>query len=243
MSAEATGWVWRHSQWNGQHVKFLLHLAVADVVNDVHDNRFWMSQAALADKVGCARGTVNEWLREAVECGALEVVQHNDQAGKPNVYRFVFSLEGGVSTDDRGCQPGVQGGVSTGDTKHKSELNRTQEDAVSAVAGRVLTAWVQATGRDPARVKMNSKRLGAVKARLNEGYTEDDLTAAVQGIALSAWHMGDNPDRKRFDDFLVAIRDGERVERFRDLHVAGGDGGGDRGGSAVAEALRRRAEQ
>ena len=50
MSAEATGWVWRHSPWKGEHAKFLLHLAVADVVNDAHGNEFWMSQANLAEK-------------------------------------------------------------------------------------------------------------------------------------------------------------------------------------------------
>lgn len=99
-----------------------------------------------------------------------------------------------------------------------------RDNSVAAVAQRVLDEWVFATRRDSAKVKMNAKRLAAVRARLKEGYTEDDLVAAVHGISKSAWHCGDNPSRKRYDDLLVAIRDGERVEKFRDLYEAGGDG-------------------
>jgi hypothetical protein len=88
-----------------------------------------------------------------------------------------------------------------------------------------MQAWVAATGRAPGKVKLNAKRRAAVAARLREGYTEEDLIAAARGIALSAWHTGDNPDGKKFDDLLVAIRDGERVERFRDIFEAGGERG------------------
>jgi predicted ArsR family transcriptional regulator len=95
----------------------------------------------------------------------------------------------------------------------------------SGTAERVMQAWVAATGRAPGKVKLNAKRRAAVAARLREGYTEEDLIAAARGIALSAWHTGDNPDGKKFDDLLVAIRDGERVERFRDIFEAGGERG------------------
>ena len=88
-----------------------------------------------------------------------------------------------------------------------------------------MEAWVAATGRAPGKVKLNAKRRAAIAARLREGYTEEDLIAAARGIALSAWHTGDNPDGKKFDDLLVAIRDGERVERFRDIYEAGGERG------------------
>lgn len=226
------GWVWRCSPWKGQHAKFLVHLAVADVVNDVHENELWMSQSTLAEKAGVCRQTVCEWLAEAVEAGLLVVVQDNSRAGRPNCYRFI--MEGGVGSGDRGCRSSRQGGVGSADTNSREELKRTQtstslakqnapEDSDSVIAKRVVDAWVAATGRDANRVKVNAKRVAAVKARLREGYTEADLIAAVRGVALSAWHMGDNPSRKRYDDLLIVIRDGERVEKFRDLFEQGGD--------------------
>ena len=95
----------------------------------------------------------------------------------------------------------------------------------AGTAERVMEAWVEATGRSAGKVKLNAKRRAAVAARLREGYTEQDLIAAARGIAMSAWHTGDNPDGKKFDDLLVAIRDGERVERFRDIFEAGGEQG------------------
>ena len=101
---------------------------------------------------------------------------------------------------------------------------RTTIRSYAAVAENVLDAWVVATERNPKRTRLNQKRTAAVRARLREGYTEDDLIAAVRGIGLSAFHRGDNPEGKRYDDMLVAIRDGERVETFRDLYEAGGDG-------------------
>lgn len=87
----------------------------------------------------------------------------------------------------------------------------------TAIAQRVLAEWIAATGRDATRTKLNSKRLSAIRARLREGYTENDLIAAARGIGLSAFHRGDNPEGKRYDDLLVAIRDGERVEKFREI--------------------------
>lgn len=109
-----------------------------------------------------------------------------------------------------------------------AELQLVNPEQITKNAGtaeRVMEAWVLATGRSPGKVKLNAKRRAAVAARLREGYTEQDLIAAARGIALSAWHTGDNPDGKKFDDLLVAIRDGERVERFRDIFEAGGEQG------------------
>lgn len=218
MSAEATAWVWRCSPWRGQHAKFVLHLAVADVVNDAHGNEFWMSHSALAAKVGCCRETVARWFAEAIEAGLVSLKRDGSRAGGSNCYVFLFA--GGVTSDHRGCDLKSQGGVTSDHTELKRELKGTQ---TSNDAQIVFDAWVAATGRDAARAKLNAKRVQAVKARLREGYSLDDLVAAVRGIALSAWHQGENPDGKKYDDMLVAIRDGGRVEKFRDLFESGGD--------------------
>lgn len=238
MSAEATGWVWKHSPYSGS--KLVIHLAVADVVNDAHGNEFWMSQAGLAEKAHVTRQSVCEWFRDATEQGLVECVRDNSGSGKPNCYRLLMPTLEGVGKSDRGVSAMPTGGVGKSDTKLKrtkegtktslslvSEVDETTTDepSVNVAAEQVLEAWVEATGRDANRVKLNKKRVAAVKARLNEGYSVDDLVAAVRGIALSAWHRGENPEGKKYDDMLVAIRDGERVEKFRDLFEQGGDRG------------------
>jgi hypothetical protein len=243
VSAEATGWVWRNSRWKRQHGKFLVHLAVADVVNDVHDNEFWMSQAGLAAKAGVSRQTVSDWLSEAVGCGALLLLEDNQRAGKPNRYRFV--AEGGVGSWDRGVSaqltPGVgsldTGGVKPLDTNTKSNNPRETQDSLGDCVRRIFDAWLSATERDATRVVLNRVRREKIVARLNEGYSEDDLIAAVHGVTLSSWHMGDNPGRKRYDDLTVVFRDGSQVEKFRDLWVGGGE---EKPKSATERAAERR---
>jgi predicted ArsR family transcriptional regulator len=240
MSAEATGWVWRFSPYKGHHAKFLIHLAVADVVNDAHGNEFWMSHTNLAEKVGVTRETVARWFADAVDLGLVECVTDNSRRGRPNCYRLVMARQGGVISDHTGCDLRSQGGVTSDHTELKEELKGTKASLASSIeqqkesgdavdvqaaAQQVFDAWVEATGRDPRRARLNAKRVAAVKARMREGYTVSDLEAAARGIALSSWHTGDNPDGKKYDDLLLAIRDGERVEKFRDLFEQGGEKG------------------
>lgn len=86
MSAEATGWVWRHSPLTGSQLN--VHLAIADVVNDVHDYQFWMSTEALAKKARCSRNTVTTTLTDLVNRGMLTVVTAGKDLRKPTVYAF-----------------------------------------------------------------------------------------------------------------------------------------------------------
>ena len=53
MSAEATGWVYRFSPFAG--ATFWVHQAIADSVNDQHENLFWMGQGRLARKARVSR--------------------------------------------------------------------------------------------------------------------------------------------------------------------------------------------
>lgn len=70
VSAEATAWVWRNSPYKG--VAFTIHLAIADVVNDMHDNEFWAHAATVAEKARTTRETVSRALNEMVHDGLLE---------------------------------------------------------------------------------------------------------------------------------------------------------------------------
>lgn len=86
MSAEATGWVWRHSPYRG--AELLVHLAIADVVNDAHDNELWMSTAALAHKARVSRSTVTAALAQMVAAGFLRVLEAGGDHRRPTRYRF-----------------------------------------------------------------------------------------------------------------------------------------------------------
>jgi hypothetical protein len=118
VSHEAVGWVFRHSPYKG--TKLLVHLAIADVVNDTYDNRLWMALGSLAEKLRCARQTVYAAVGEMVADGYLEEIAAPHFGGSdrawPATYRFLFPdvdvvwdsrSEPGVTTDDTG-EPGVK---------------------------------------------------------------------------------------------------------------------------------------
>ena len=134
MSAEATGWVFRHSPMLG--TAFAVHLAIADSVNEANGYQFWARQAWLAAKARTTRKTVWEALGK-LEAEGLLVLQQT-QAGGTNLYRLLMpaglpdrlakSLPGpaggatarstqagrGASPGRTGVLPGVTGGATSG---------------------------------------------------------------------------------------------------------------------------------
>lgn len=125
MSAEAMGYVFRHSPHTG--AAFQVHLAIADSVNDQHGNELWMSTSSIAKKARVARQTASEALATIEAAGGLVVVEdhRHDYAGKPSRYRFLFPTVAvfyesrGVTTDDtrrKKVSPQTTGGVTTDDT-------------------------------------------------------------------------------------------------------------------------------
>lgn len=128
MSAEAQAYVWKSSPYVG--VKRCIHLAIADIVNDTYENKFWMAQSALAEKAGCSRKHVNDTLDEMCNAGYLVCVERNAKQNKPNVYRFLFP-EIEVSPEVQEVSPEVTPGVTfepVGVTSGYTILNRTQEE-------------------------------------------------------------------------------------------------------------------
>jgi hypothetical protein len=142
MSAEAVGYVFRHSPHTG--AAFQVHLAIADSVNDQHANELWMATGTIAKKARVARQTASEALAEIVSLGGLEVVEDHrrDRAGKPSRYRFLFPVVAvhyesrGVTRDDTppegvspettpGVSPTATRGVTTGDTNPREPKSTT----------------------------------------------------------------------------------------------------------------------
>lgn len=99
MSAEATGYVWEQSPYTGP--RFIIHLAVADVVNDTYGNEFWMSTDNMALKTRTSRRTVQRAFDEFVENGDLVIVRSATQR-TPTTYRFVFRNHEPVDNSDSG---------------------------------------------------------------------------------------------------------------------------------------------
>lgn len=88
MSAEASGWVWRHSPYSGNTM--LVYLAIADVVNDRNDHELWMKVESLAAKARCGMTATRDALARLVEDGHLIVVDPGGGRGRARCYRFTF---------------------------------------------------------------------------------------------------------------------------------------------------------
>ena len=88
MSAEATGWVYRYSPFVG--VTFWVHHAIADSVNDQHENLFWMGQCKLAKKARVSRRSAQRALALLLDAKFVELVEEGKDAGESNLYRFLF---------------------------------------------------------------------------------------------------------------------------------------------------------
>lgn len=98
-------------------------------------------------------------------------------------------------------------------TQEAIEKATTKEANFASVANNIFQVWVEVMGKNNGAI-LNEKRKAAIRARLNEGYSESLLVAAVRGLANSPWHMGQNPDRKLYNDLEFALRNGVNVERF-----------------------------
>lgn len=88
MSAEARAHAQRHSPVKSWAAQYLVHLTIADVVNDLHDNEFWMTTTALANACNVGRATVGRALHALVAAGVLEVLEGGGGRGRPTRFRY-----------------------------------------------------------------------------------------------------------------------------------------------------------
>jgi len=88
MSAEAVGWVYKHSPYTG--VNFAVHLALADSANDLYDYEIWARQQWVADKARTSRSGVNRFVKEAIEDGFVALLEDNSRTGHANRYRLLM---------------------------------------------------------------------------------------------------------------------------------------------------------
>jgi hypothetical protein len=148
MSVSAISWVWQYSPYTG--VEKVIHLALADSANDLHDHEIWARQSWIAAKANTSRETVYRWLAKAERDGFIRLVENNRTEGRPNRYQFLMppsaallwnpkegrggetidlTLEGGETIHLTGCDDSSQGGetihLTEPEVKPEVETNPT----------------------------------------------------------------------------------------------------------------------
>ena len=141
MSAEAVGYVYRHSPYSG--ATFAIHLAIADTVSDQNHNQFWMSTDNLASKTRTSRRTVQKAIDQL--CNDFFIIETRPATQHhPATYRFLFPPVDIYYETRPGVQsvhPGVQSTTPRGATT-APKPNRTQEPKHSCSPdGEAFNKW------------------------------------------------------------------------------------------------------
>jgi hypothetical protein len=91
------------------------------------------------------------------------------------------------------------------------------KDYVNEDVDRVWSAWLESTGKNPNRAKLDAKRKKLIVKALAD-YTVGEVVAAVTGWEFSPHHRGENERGTKYNDLSLLLRNPENIERFRDLH-------------------------
>jgi hypothetical protein len=108
----------------------------------------------------------------------------------------------------------------TGEDDVAGGLDQAQDRIKTAAIERIFDAWVAAAGKDANRTVLDDKRRRLIRRAL-ERYPTDDVIAAVRGWRHSPHHRGENTTNTVYNDLGLLLRDGDHIERFRDLERNG----------------------
>lgn len=109
-------------------------------------------------------------------------------------------------------------------TTNHEPINNSIKDTVKA-GGLVLELfnyWVDVMKKAHSTTKLTPKREKAIKARLQDGYTEFNIKAAIMNCKNDPFSMGQNDRKKKFNDIELICRTGEKLESFIDQGVIDG---------------------
>jgi hypothetical protein len=163
MSAEAMGYVYRHSPYKG--AALMVHLSIADSVNDQNGNKFWMSLGKLAAKCRSTRQTTSAMVDQLCADGWL--IELKREPGRTVLYQFVYvdaavvyESRWGVVSDDRGVSPEVTGGVVSADINPIEPKCEPKSSSSTDVDGEFDLFW----SKYPRPVGRKAARASFVKA-------------------------------------------------------------------------------
>lgn len=212
MSAEATGYVYRHAPYSG--AEFTILHAIADSVNDQHDNEFWMTQGTLAAKARCTDRWVRSALDRFIRDGWLEELEGRAPArGGRAVRRFrflfpdrpvVYETRGANRNSrpvDNGDQPEPTSGRNRNSARNQPEPTsdgtqrepkvepktpltplRTPGDEVVDHGEKLVALAVEQRVKPPSR----RQALVIVVKALNNGRTYAEVDRAIRG-GVDVW--------------------------------------------------------
>lgn len=127
------GWAYKFSPYTG--AAFAVHLALADVANDVNGFEIWARQRDLGMKARVRRQGVSQHIGSMIEDGFLEQLEDNAAKGEPNRYRFLFPdvplvFGWGVSAERTGVSATATGGVRLADNGNRTEPKELKDTPV-----------------------------------------------------------------------------------------------------------------
>ena len=200
-------WVFRHSPYEG--TARLIHLAIADIVNDAYENRLFAGDAVLRDKAKCSQSTLSRAKARMIADGYLEVVDGSTAPGRTTEYRFLMpaptvvkmtSVDGGQS-DANGGQSDANGGQSDANGGHlrhapllptQGTQGNTSDAEITTIDPIVADPLVGFDAFWSTYPKRNGKRLGRGLCETRwRRYDLDTRRAAYRG----AKYYGEAVDR------------------------------------------------
>jgi len=141
---------------------------------------------------------------------------------KPNLSKFI---DLGFMTTT--CQPDDNQENKDGCQDDAPEESRVEESRVDQIrveeimsnkfdddAKSIFDYWCLVMKTD--RSAFSPKREKAVINRLKEGYLKSDIETAIVNCSNTPHNMGQNPNRKKYNDIELICRSPEKLESFRD---------------------------
>lgn len=185
----------------------------------------WPSRRTLATRLRVSDDTIDRWVKELVDVGAVLVerrTETQDDGSTKNLTNLytVIRCKGSTTRTDAGKGGRMRAGRGTrtdaGQTRTIIELEPTELTNVDVV----FNAWVEATGKDKKRTKLDASRRRRIEWAL-ENYPLDDVLDAVRGWRNSSFHAGQNKDGRVYNDLTLLLRDATKLEMFRDCERSG----------------------
>lgn len=91
-------------------------------------------------------------------------------------------------------------------------LDKASSDFLEGQLKEIFSYW-QMKLKHP-KAKLDKKRRSKIKDALMLGYTMEELKQAIDGCAMTPHNMGENSQRKKYDDVGLIFRDADHIERF-----------------------------
>ncbi len=199
----------------------------ADVTGEAHPE-----QADVAVRIGVSVKTLQRGIGTLIDAGWVSVSPRKFKGRKVgNDYHLLrgykpdqsdtsdaSDTDNGSDTSDRAeatpeAQPETTTGVALFPTDQGTDQVQTKR--ILPPVDSVFVAWKESTGRN-GNTRLTPERRKRIVAALKD-YPLDDVLDAVRGWRHSPFHAGQNDQQTVYNDLNHCLRDGGRIEQFRDF--------------------------